>query len=258
MCLTRAVTKDKARDTALRLVSSMTPAEQRDLLDRLTGQGIGEFMFDRHSQTPTLRRKPRRVRGFQVRIDLLQVKPPIWRRLILPGDLTLDCVHAVLNEAMGWTDSHLHRFRTGNEPFAPHVITEFDLEEGEDGVLEDEVRLDQVLAEVGDRLWYDYDFGDGWEHVVKVEAVLPDPSNDIELVTGRRACPPEDVGGPWGYAGLARWVDSGHDRALLPESFADTQQALEWLPLGWRPAAFDLEVTRIALSDVLEPVTDEW
>jgi hypothetical protein len=221
------------------------------------GRELDDIFFElSHPKLPTLLRKPRRVRGFQVRIDLLGVKPPIWRRLILPGNLTLDCVHAVLNEAMGWTDIHLHRFRTGSDPDSPQFITEFDLAEGDVGVLEDDIRLDQVVAVKGDRLWYAYDFGDRWEHVIKVEDVLPVPSEDIELVTGRRACPPEDVGGPRGYEEVARWVESGYDEALLPKPFETTEDAKGWLPLGWHPAAFDLEAARIAVQDVLEIVED--
>jgi hypothetical protein len=231
----------------------MSPAEQRELLDNLLAQGATSgFTAPPKAELPTLLRKPRKVRGFQVRIDLLQVKPPIWRRLILSGDLTLDRVHAVLNEAMGWTNSHLHRFRTGNGPNSPYFITEFDLHEGDEGVLEDGVRLDQVVAEKGDALWYDYDFGDGWEHVVKVEAVLPEPPAEVELVTGRRACPPEDVGGPWGYEGVAKWVESGYDKTLLPEQFGNAKHARQWLPPGWHPAVFDLESARGALRDVLD------
>lgn len=90
---------------------------------------------------------------------------------------------------MGWSDCHLHRFRTGADHQSPHFVTEFDLEEGDEGILEDDVRLDLVLAEVGDRLWYDYDFGDGWEHVLKVEKVLPDPPTEVRLMTGRRWLP---------------------------------------------------------------------
>lgn len=231
----------------------MSLAEQRELLENLLARGAaGGITEPPGAELPTLLRKPRKVRGFQVRIDLLQVKPPIWRRLILPGDLTLDCVHAVLNEAMGWTNSHLHRFRTGNGPYSPHFITEFDLHEGEEGVLEDDVRLDQVVAEKGDALWYDYDFGDGWEHVVKVEAVLPEPPAEVELVSGRRACPPEDVGGPWGYEAVATWVQSGYDKTLLPEQFDNAKHARQWLPPGWHPAALDLESARSVLRDVLE------
>jgi len=250
--------KDETQDPVLRLVSSMSPAGQRELLQGLLDRSASHDFFDLpDSKPPTLMRKPRTVRGFRVRVDLIHVKPPIWRRLILPGDITLDRVHAVINEAMGWTNSHLHRFRTGNDPYSPHFITQFDLHEGEDGILEDDVRLDQVVAEKGDALWYDYDFGDGWEHVIKVEAVLPEPPDDVELVAGRRACPPEDVGGPWGYEGVARWVESGYDAALLPEQFDNAEHARQWLPLGWHPATFDLESARTAVRGVLELVDDE-
>ena len=227
----------------------MSPAEQRELLENLLAQRASRFTAPLPPELPTLLRKPRKVPGVQVRIDLLQVKPPIWRRLILPGDLTLDRVHAVLNEAMGWTDSHLHRFRTGN---GPYFITEFDLHEGDDGILENDVRLDQVVSEKGDTFWYDYDFGDGWEHVVRVEAVLPEPPVAVELVTGRRACPPEDVGGPWGYEAIAKWVESGYDKTLLPEQFDNARHARDWLPPGWHPATFDLDSARSALREVLD------
>jgi len=243
------VPTDDEKAAVLRLVSSMSPAEQRELLENLLAQRASRFTAPLPPELPTLLRKPRKVPGVQVRIDLLQVKPPIWRRLILPGDLTLDRVHAVLNEAMGWTDSHLHRFRTGN---GPYFITEFDLHEGDDGILENDVRLDQVVSEKGDTFWYDYDFGDGWEHVFRVEAVLPEPPVAVELVTGRRACPPEDVGGPWGYEAIAKWVESGYDKTLLPEQFDNARHARDWLPPGWHPATFDLDSARSALREVLD------
>jgi hypothetical protein len=91
--------------------------------------------------------------GLDVRLDLRFTKPPVWRRLVLPGDLTLGELHSVIQGAMGWYDSHLHRFRTGADHNAAYFITEFDLDEGDEGIVEDQVRLDQVIAEVGDGLW---------------------------------------------------------------------------------------------------------
>ena len=132
-------------------------------------------------------------------IELRGSKPRIWRRLSLPGDLTLDMVHTLFQAAMGWTDSHLHRFKPGigqgyNQPY---FVTEFDEEEGDEGTREEGVRLDQVLRAPGDRLTYLYDYGDGWEHRVTLESLDPLTPGDREPVClgGARACPPEDVGG---------------------------------------------------------------
>jgi len=96
-------------------------------------------------------------------IELRGSKPRIWRRLSLPGDLTLDVVHSLFQAAMGWSDSHLHRFQPGagqgyNQPY---FVTDFDEDEGDEGTREDCVRLDQVLRGPGDRLTYLYDFGEG-------------------------------------------------------------------------------------------------
>ena len=85
---------------------------------------------------------------YQVRVDLDGAKPPIWRRLLLSSDLMLDELHAVLQQAMGWTDSHLHQFLAGEnkmDRFAVHYHTQFMLDEGAEGVLENRVRLDELL-----------------------------------------------------------------------------------------------------------------
>lgn len=249
MCFTRSVPSDDPAELINRLVSGMSLQEQRELMATLLDQRTATWLSDlRAPPTPTLLRKPRKVRGFQVRLDLRFAKPPVWRRLVLPGDLTLSELHSVIQDAMGWFDSHLHRFRTGADHNAAHFITEFDLDEGEEGIVEDQVRLDQVIAEVGDGLWYEYDFGDGWDHVLKVEKVLAQPPSEVQLLTGKRACPPEDVGGIGGYAAVAEWVESGHDDTLLPEQFDDAHHARDWLPVDWHPAVFDIEQARANIN----------
>jgi len=77
------------------------------------------------SAEPALLSSPTEVRGFRVRLDLHGAKPPVWRRLELPGDLTLPRLHDVIQAAMGWTDSHLHRFRTGSNIRSPYFVTTF-------------------------------------------------------------------------------------------------------------------------------------
>ena len=204
---------------------------------------------------PRLLPVPGVVRGFRIRIELQRTKPTVWRRVEVPGDILLPRLHEVIQAAMGWTDSHLHRFRTSNERNAPEFLTQFDLDEGDEGMLEDDVRLDQVVADEGDRLWYDYDFGDGWQHVLRVEKVLDSPPSAPVCVRGRLACPPEDCGGVWGYSELADWVRSDYDDALRPEVFDSAEEGCAWLPDGWHPDAFDIDETNELIAAVTaEPI----
>lgn len=173
----------------------------------------------------------------------------------MPGDLTLPRLHDVTQAAMGWTDSHLHRFRTGSDHRSPYFVTTFDLDEGEDGAPEDDVRLDQLIAVEGDGLWYEYDFGDGWDHALRLEEILDEPPATMRCIGGRMACPPEDCGGIGGYEELAKWVRSEYDDTLLPDVFDDAAHAHDWLPLDWHPDHFDLDEVNGALSAAdAEPV----
>lgn len=230
------------------LMAEGTPEQKQALLESLMS-GRVTSIFEKLSERsePTVAPVPDKVRGFRVRLDLQGAKPPIWRRLDLPGDLTLPRVHDVIQSAMGWTDSHLHRFTTSGDPRASYFLTQFDVDEGDEGVLEDDVRLDQVVATKGDRLFYEYDFGDGWHHVLKVEEVLDSPPPTARCLTGKLACPPEDCGGMWGYEELATWVRSGYDDKHLPDVFDSAEHARDWLPLDWHPDRFDVEEVNAAL-----------
>lgn len=235
------------------LFPDMPPQEILNLL--LAAGRSAAPSWDQPRPMPTLLPIPDTTRGFRIRIDLQRTKPPVWRRIEVPGSILLPQLHLAIQTAMGWLDSHLHRFRTGNRGRAPEFITQFDLSEGEEGMLEDTVRLDQVVSKAGDKLWYDYDFGDGWDHVLLVEKVLDEPPAMPACVGGKRACPPEDCGGVWGYEGLAQWVRSGYDDDLRPEVFDSTEDALAWLPFGWHPDAFDIdEVNAEMTAELAEPI----
>lgn len=203
---------------------------------------------------------PRTDRACYVaRLDLDTAKPPIWRRLRLASDLKLDELHVIFQIAMGWTDSHLHQFKMGPddknflmEPF----LTSFDLEEGSiHGTLESEVRLDEVVGQPGHRLFYEYDFGDGWHHTLKLEKVEPwrDGDPPAVCIAGRRACPPEDVGGPYGYSvllgALAGDIDLDEEPWL--------SERLDWLPEDFDPAAFDPSEVNSLLATGELPLSDE-
>lgn len=152
---------------------------------------------------------------YQVRVDLAETRPPLWRRLELASDLLLNEVHDVIQAAFGWTDSHLHEFAVGKgyyEPTSEHYLCPFQVEEGEIGIPEHEVRLDEVLVEQGDKLLYLYDFGDDWMHVIKLESVQPrvEPAPRAVCVDGRRPGPGEDCGGVSGYEQICSAIDPGN------------------------------------------------
>ena len=226
-----------------------TPNADVVLLQQLMATAARDMfagMFD--EPTPQVREAPERPLGLRVRLDLMYAKPPIWRRLDLPGDLTLDELHDVVQVAMGWDDGHLHKFGVGvDRRTRAYFLSGFDLDEGDEGVAEEEVRLDQVVSAKGDRLFYDYDFGDGWEHVLVVEEVLDDPPLVPVCVKGRMACPPEDCGGLGGYEDLADWVRGGYDPRATPLGLG-AEEMREWLPQDWHPNHFSVQETNDALA----------
>lgn len=129
----------------------------------------------------------------QLRVTLDEVEPVVWRRVKVSSQTTLAQLHQVLQVAMGWQDLHLHAFHVGWDRYG-----------GMDGRGED-ATLAQVLPQAGGVMGYQYDFGDDWQHVVEVEKVLTRVRAGTVLpccTAGRRACPPEDVGGPPGYAAM--------------------------------------------------------
>lgn len=144
---------------------------------------------------------------YQLNIVLLGSKPSIWRRLRVPGNASLGWLHAVLQVAMGWTNSHLHHFLTSDARYADPRHTEDMGFGGEPDRDENKATLIQVAHDEGAQFGYEYDFGDSWEHEITVEKILPpDPAaaTTALCLDGARACPPEDCGGVWGYANLLK------------------------------------------------------
>ena len=131
----------------------------------------------------------------QLKITLKHIKPPIWRHLEVPADIKLGKLHDVIQIAMGWTDSHMHAFIAEETVYGTP-----DPEFGGSTKSERNVRLDSIVK-AGGKLVYEYDFGDGWEHEIKIEKFLEtDPATHYPRCTaGKRACPPEDSGGLYGY-----------------------------------------------------------
>lgn len=168
----------------------------------------------------------------QIKITLRGVRPPIWRRLHVPSTLTLGQLHHALQIAMGWTNSHMHQFCVGRQYFG--VPDPEDLWNAPT-ISERKVRLVQI-AQATSRFTYEYDFGDGWTHDVVIERAEPvtEFASDWICTDGRRACPPEDCGGPYGYADLVE--------ALANPNHPEHSERLEWIGQHWQPEAFDIEL----------------
>lgn len=165
---------------------------------------------------------------YQLKATLLETKPPIWRRVVVPAETTLDRLHEVLQAAFGWWNYHLHEFEIAG--------VRYGVDDGEDWgdppSDERRVRLRNIVEE-GSSFLYVYDFGDYWRHKVTVEKILPaQPGATYPTCTGgRRACPPEDCGGPWGYESFLEAISDPDNEEHEP--------MLEWVGGTFDPDAFD-------------------
>jgi hypothetical protein len=167
--------------------------------------------------------------AFQLKITLRYLRPPIWRRVLVPETFTLGNLHQLIQRAMGWVGGHLHEFRMPARGFGPPLRTF-----GNEGEDEDATLLHEVLVRKRQVLLYEYDFGDSWLHEILMEQIVPlDPSGHYPVcLAGARACPPEDCGGVPGYEQLLE--------ALRNPSAPASAELLEWCG-DWNPEAFDLE-----------------
>jgi hypothetical protein len=167
-------------------------------------------------------------RVYQLKATITGIRPPVWRRLLVEADTTLLGVHEVLQAAFGWWDCHLHEFEVDGVRYGT------DDGEGWGPPPKDERRgrLGRV-AKAGSVVHYVYDFGDNWQHKIVVEKVLAAETGVSYpvCVGGRRACPPEDCGGVWGYQDfLAAIGDANHE---------DHESMLDWVGGQFDPEAFD-------------------
>jgi hypothetical protein len=174
---------------------------------------------------------------FQFRVALREIVPTIWRRILVPGDYTFWDLHVAIQDAMGWLDYHLHLFRVESpliDAAAQIGIPDEDFFEGDERILPGwEVPVAAYLFEPGDTAVYEYDFGDGWEHDLTLEAILPDETGKHFPIclAGQRACPPEDCGGVGGYENVIE--------VLRNPDHEEHASMLSWVGGSYDPAGFD-------------------
>ncbi|TAN38662.1 MAG: plasmid pRiA4b ORF-3 family protein [Verrucomicrobia bacterium] len=175
--------------------------------------------------------------GYQLRVQLADIDPAIWRLFTVPAGITLGDLHKILQLVMGWEDSHLHQFRDRKQCYGiPDEDDDFDT-----NLLDEEsITIDEFFTKRGSKLIYEYDFGDGWEHLIVCQKILAE-TPAVAVVDGARACPPEDCGGVGGYYDLLEVLaDSKHER------YAELK---EWLGVEYDPEHFDAA----EINKVFEP-----
>jgi len=164
---------------------------------------------------------------YVLRITLEGISPTIWRRFVVPANIPLDRLHDVIQIVMGWQDSHLHEFIIGQSKYSERP------ESPEDGQPEGLFRLQDRVKRKGQAFEYHYDFADSWMHQVEVEETSYQPGpheGSIECLDGKRACPPEDVGGAPGYHEFCK--------ALTDSSHPESEELKEWSGGGFDPEKF--------------------
>jgi hypothetical protein len=188
----------------------------------------------------TARSAPNAIQAVQLKVTLKYIRPPIWRRLVLSDHSSLGYLHSVIQEAMGWDNSHMHAFSIDQLEYAgPEVVDDCG------GLCDEDFFLHQVIKRSGQRFTYKYDFGDGWVHEILVEKIEPADSQTAlpRCLKGARACPREDCGGVPGY------------EAMLEAKRHPTKERLSyWGEPSWvldfDPEHFDLA----AINQLLQPV----
>lgn len=172
----------------------------------------------------------------RLRVELLDIRPPVWRRMEVRADATFWALHVALQNAMGWTDSHLHDFELPSADTRAETwigMPDFAGDEDREILPEHDERLDRWLHHAGERFFYNYDYGDGWRHEITVEAIEPAAGGTRypRCLAGERACPPEDVGGPGGYQQFLE--------ALADPSHPEHESYRDWSGGNFDPERFD-------------------
>ena len=171
---------------------------------------------------------------YVLHVSLKNTTPLVWRRIKVRSDISLENLHEVIQVAMGWRNSHLHQFIVGKS--FSGVPDPDDSGYGMEMLDEQEYTLKDLAPKKGSKLRYEYDFGDSWMHQIKVEQVV---ANDLDYkhptcLAGENACPPEDVGGVWGYINM--------QEALRDPDHEEHDQFKEWIGRGtFDPTVFDLK-----------------
>jgi hypothetical protein len=179
---------------------------------------------------------------YQIKVGLLEVNPLIWRRFLIPANVTLHRLHLVLQDVMGWQNYHLYQFKIGKKKYStPDPDNDFYELDFKNSY---RVKLGNVAREKGSIFEYEYDFGDSWEHQLLVEDIIDrDPDKQYPLcIAGENASPHEDSGGPHGYTEMLEIIKNPYHK-----EFHSTRT---WLGKKFDTNKFDLKLINLSLSSM--------
>lgn len=187
---------------------------------------------------------------FQLKITLKNTKPPIWRRVQINPDISLNELHYLVQLVMGWTNSHLHQFEYHGQYYGDERLWQESYDEA-DMKNSLKTKVGKVLKNEKDKLQYEYDMGDSWDHEILLEKITTTdtPLSHPVCLKGAMRCPPEDCGGVWGYAELVE--------AMKDPKSKRYKELSEWMGIDdFDPEEFDLEWTNAQLLNFTQEVKD--
>lgn len=220
-----------------------------NLLEGMTGQldrAIDDLANRLLQEAPKPGAAPAGGGIYQLKVSLKGAKPPIWRRILVPAGTELDDLHCIIQAAMGWEGCHLHQFKQGNTFYQPDPEDDFMGFGGFETEDSDGVRVGDLLRKEKQKIVYEYDFGDSWQHEILFEKIVaPDEGRTYPVcIKGMRACPPEDCGGLWGYYNLLEILDD--------PKCDEYEQMLGWVGGKIDPEAFDLEEANARVRELFD------
>jgi Plasmid pRiA4b ORF-3-like protein len=184
------------------------------------------------------------VQIHELKITLCGSKPPIWRTVAVPSGMRFSDLHEVIQIVMGWTNSHLHQFIIPDNQSERYLSDpEAELDNAED---ERKVKLSELAPAVKSKFIYEYDFGDGWKHLIEVVRIGP-PAEGVKYpvcLAGKLACPPDDCGGLGGYYNILE--------ALKDPKREDYEDMLAWVGEDFDAERFDIDEINAALAKEIE------
>lgn len=181
---------------------------------------------------------------YQIKIELKNSKPKIWRKILIKSDMFLSDFHMAIQIAMGWTNSHLHSFEHKGKSYAERVEGD-DFWEELDSVDYKNIKISNLLKKEKDKIKYEYDFGDGWVHDIVLEKILPLDNDKTYPVCigGKNSCPPEDCGGIYGYFHILEVLKNPQNE--------EYEEIKDWLGEVFDPEKFDLQEVNSVLASYL-------